>query len=75
MTITESGSELVLTAGPNYQQFPLTHWDGSIFTMVPTGENAPDGSVSEVSFDLSGDTASALTVEFWNQENLGTFRR
>ena len=75
VTITESGSELVLTAGPNYQQFPLTHWDGSIFTMVPTGENAPDGSVSEVSFDLSGDTASALTVEFWNQENLGTFRR
>jgi hypothetical protein len=43
--------------------------------MVPTGENAPDGSVSEVSFELSGDTASALTVEFWNQENLGTFRR
>jgi CubicO group peptidase (beta-lactamase class C family) len=75
VTITESGSELVLTAGPNYQQFPLTHWDGSIFTMVPTGENAPDGSVSEVSFELSGDTASALTVEFWNQENLGTFRR
>jgi hypothetical protein len=73
--VTESGSGLVLTAGPNNQQFPLTHWDGQTFTMVPTGENAPDGSISEVTFTVTGDTASAVTVEFWNHDGLGTFTR
>jgi CubicO group peptidase (beta-lactamase class C family) len=75
VTVTESGSGLVLTAGPNNQQFPLTHWDGQTFTMVPTGENAPDGSISEVTFTVTGDTASAVTVEFWNHDGLGTFTR
>ncbi len=75
VTVTESGGELVLTAGPNNQQFPLTHWDGQTFTMVPTGENAPDGSISEVTFTVTGDTASAVTVEFWNHDGLGTFTR
>jgi len=56
-------------------QFPLTHWDGQIFTMVPTGENAPDGSISKVTFTLTGDTASAVTVEFFDADQLGTFRR
>ena len=42
--VQASGGGLVLTAGPNHHQFPLTHWDGQTFTMVPTGENAPDGS-------------------------------
>ena len=46
----------MLTLGPDNQQFPLTHWDGQVFTMVPTGENAPDGSISAVTFDVSGDT-------------------
>ena len=75
VTVTESGGGLVLTAGPNNQQFPLTHWDGQTFTMVPTGENAPDGSISEVTFTVTGDSASAVTVEFWNHDELGTFTR
>lgn len=65
----------MLTAGPNNQQFPLTHRDDQTFTMVPTGENAPDGSISEVTFTVTGDTASAVTVEFWNHDELGTFTR
>jgi hypothetical protein len=56
-------------------QFPLTHWDGQIFTMAPTGENAPDGSISKVTFELTGDTATAVTVEFFDVNQLGTFRR
>jgi len=43
--------------------------------MVPTGENAPDGSISTVSFDVSGDTAKALTIEFFDHDKLGTFIR
>jgi CubicO group peptidase (beta-lactamase class C family) len=75
LTISESAGSLVLAIGPKNMQFPLTHWDGQIFTMVPTGENAPDGSISKVTFTLTGDTASAVTVEFFDADQLGTFRR
>lgn len=74
-TISEAGAGLVLALGPQGQQFPLTHWDGQVFTMVPTGENAPDGSISAVTFDVTGDTASAMTIEFYDKEGLGVFRR
>ncbi len=74
-TVSQSGTGLVLTLGPNGQQFPLTHWDGQVFTMVPTGENAPDGSISQVTFDVTGDTAAALTIEYYDKEGQGTFRR
>lgn len=65
----------MLTLGPDNQQFPLTHWDGQVFTMVPTGENAPDGSISAVTFETTGETASTMTIEFYNKEGLGVFRR
>jgi CubicO group peptidase (beta-lactamase class C family) len=74
-TITEVGGGLVLTVGPKNMQFPLTHRDGEVFTFVPTGENAPDGSISKVTFELTGDTASAVTVEFFDRDGLGTLRR
>ena len=74
-TVSESGGSLVLTLGPDNQQFPLTHWDGQVFTMVPTGENAPDGSISAVTFETTGETASTMTIEFYNKEGLGVFRR
>jgi len=74
-TVAESGGGLLLTLGPQNQQFPLTHWDGQVFTMVPTGENAPDGSISKVTFDATGETASAMTIEFYDTEGQGTFRR
>ena len=75
VTVSEAGGGLVLTIGPKSMPFPLTHWDGQVFTMVPTGENAPDGSISAVSFDVSGDTAKALTIEFFDHDELGTFTR
>ncbi|WP_395729835.1 serine hydrolase [Nakamurella sp.] len=78
-TVSEAGTGLVLTLGPDGQQFPLTHWDGQVFTMVPTGENAPEGSISAVTFEGAGSEgstpASAMTVEFYNKEGLGVFRR
>lgn len=74
-TVSESGGGLVLTLGPDSEQFPLTHWDGQVFTMVPTGENALDGSISAVTFEVSGETASTMTIEFYNKEGLGVFRR
>jgi CubicO group peptidase (beta-lactamase class C family) len=69
------GDGLVLAAGPQAMAFPLRHWSGTSFTLTPRGENAPDGSLSEVRF--RGDEAgiTGLTVEMWDKLGLGTFTR
>ncbi|MFO1143978.1 MAG: serine hydrolase [Amaricoccus sp.] len=73
--ITVDGVGLVLTAGPDRRAYPLAHWSGASFTMTPTGENAPDGTISEVRFTGPDDRRSAVTVEFWDSAGLGTFTR
>lgn len=83
ITVSESGGGLVLTAGPKQVQYQLTHWDGQTFTFNPVGnrgsepggENVDDGSISAVTFTVTGDTASSVTVEQWNKNGLGTFTR
>jgi len=74
-TVSQGGSALVLSLGPQGQQFPLTHWDGPVFTTVPTGENAPAGSISAVTFEITGDLASAMTVEYDDKHGQGRFSR
>nr|WP_240188908.1 serine hydrolase [Nakamurella flavida] len=83
-TVSEVDGGLVLTAGPRGDTFPLTHWDGSTFTLepvgdrkadTPAGENVADGSISQVTFTPAGDTAGSVTVEAWDKEGLGTFTR
>ena len=83
ITVAENGDGLTLTAGPKPVQYQLTHWDGNTFTFnpvgdrgsEPAGENVDDGSVSQVTFTVAGDTASSVTVEQWNKNGLGTFTR
>lgn len=83
-TISERDGALVLTAGPKNHTFTLTHWDGDTFTLEPVGDRSPtdpagenvdDGSISKVTFQRSGETATAVTVEAWDKAGLGTFRR
>jgi CubicO group peptidase (beta-lactamase class C family) len=66
---------LVMKAGPAGMSFGLRHWDGDTFVFEPRGENASEGSVSEVSFRVGDGRAEAVTVEFWNEAGLGTFAR
>jgi hypothetical protein len=61
--------KLTLAIGPR-ETLELTHWDGNVFTFVPTGENAPPGSISKATF--AGDE---LTLEFYDAEKMGTFAR
>lgn len=83
ITVSEAGGDLVLTAGPKEVQYVLTHWDGPTFTLNPVGnrgsepggENIDNGSISAVTFDVSGDTATSVTVEMWDKNGLGTFTR
>ena len=69
-TVEEAGGALMLSLGPDATSFELTHWDGDTFTFVPTGENAPDGSISQATF--SGDT---VTLEFFDKNGMGRFTK
>jgi hypothetical protein len=73
--IAVEGDGLVLRAGPAGMWWPLRHWSGDSFVFEPGGENADEGSRSEVAFRMGADGAEAVTIEFWNQEGLGTFTR
>ena len=68
------GEALVLTIGPARQAYRLRHWTGDRFAFDLQGENAAEGSRSEVSFDL-GASPAAMTVEYWDQNGLGSFTR
>ena len=68
-TIADANGKLTLALGPR-EKLDLTHWDGNVFTFVPTGENAPPGSVSKATFD--GDR---LILEFYDEDQMGTFTK
>ncbi|MEU2006962.1 serine hydrolase [Rhodococcus sp. NPDC019627] len=68
--VSEKDGQLILQLGPAGQTFPLEHWDGSIFTFRPSGENAPPGTVSEARF-----AGNSLILEYYNTDGQGTFVR
>lgn len=68
--VAERDGALTLSLGPRPQTYPLTHWDGDVFTFAPGDENAPPGSVSAARFD--GDS---LTLEYFDADGMGTFTR
>jgi CubicO group peptidase (beta-lactamase class C family) len=73
--IAEEDGALVLKAGPGAWRAALAPWSGDSFTFDPGGENAPEGTRSEVRFRVDGATARSVTVEFWDENGLGTFTR
>ncbi|MFD0364458.1 serine hydrolase [Nocardia sp. GCM10030253] len=70
VTVSDTGGTLVLAIGPAGQTYPLKHWDGDIFTFELSDENAPPGTISKASF-----TADTLTLEYFDEDGLGTFKR
>lgn len=69
-TVSVDGDALTVSLGPRPNQYPLRHWDGEVFTFSPASENAPPGSVSRATF--AGDR---LTLEYFDQDKMGTFTR
>ena len=67
-TITVTNGDLVMSLGPTPYRFPLTHWDGNVFSYLPIGENAL--GITAVIFDPEAQT---LTVENLNEHGLGKF--
>ncbi len=68
--ITERDGALQLALGPRGDTFALSHWDGDVFTFTLSGENAPPGTISKATF--AGNT---LTLEYYDDDKLGTFTR
>lgn len=74
-TVRVDDDRLIVELGPGGgYQVELSEWHGNTFAFVPTGENAPDGSLSSATFGGSG-AASTLTLEFFDAEKLGTWTR
>jgi CubicO group peptidase (beta-lactamase class C family) len=73
--VAVEGDGLVLKVGPAGMAWSLAHWSGDSFVFEPRGENANEGSRSEVSFRVGTGAAEAMTVEFWDRDGLGTFTR
>jgi CubicO group peptidase (beta-lactamase class C family) len=68
--ITQAGRGLQLSMGPRNDTFPLTHWDGDTFIFTLQNENAPPGTISKATF-----AGNELTLEYYDRNKLGTFKR
>lgn len=68
--------KLTVSLGPegNYA-LPLRHWDANVFSFVPTGENAPEGSLSSAAFGVGAGGSTTLRLEFFDSLGLGTWVR
>ena len=71
--VVSRSSELHVLIGPHPDDYPLTHWDGDLFALYPTGENAVGISAATFTPDLSGAHAASVTLEYYNKTGRGVF--
>ena len=74
--IRAEGDALTFVLGPEGAvELPLTVWGGDTFAVAPRNENAPDGSLSSVTFTLEEGRATGFTVQYLDGHGLGTWTR
>jgi len=74
--IVEVSGHLELKIGLLGRPYALTHWDGDRFSVNPSSENQPDGSLSSIAFKRAGEEpARELTIDYLNGNGLGLFVR
>lgn len=73
--VIEADDGLELQLGPRPIRLTLHHWDGDTFAVAPLGENQPQGSLSSVSFSVTGGKAQSLNVQYLDDNGLGLWRR
>jgi CubicO group peptidase (beta-lactamase class C family) len=71
--IVARNGKLHLLIGPNPNDYPLSHWDGDLFSFEPTGENAV--GITAATFHPGSTIATGVTLEYYNADGLGTFTR
>ena len=70
------GDALVVRLGPDGgYEFALEPWEGDTFAFVPTGENAPDGSLSSATFTIEPGGGASMRLDFFDTNQLGTWTR
>lgn len=74
-TVSSAGDTLLLKVGPDgARSYSLTHFDGDLFVTYPDAE-MPDRPAG-VSFVVGPDgKASAMTIDFLDDNHMGTLRR
>ena len=72
--IAARGKSLHLLIGPGPDDYPLQHWSGNVFAFYPTGENAV-GITAATFHPGSRSRAESVTLEYYNENGLGTFTR
>ena len=70
LTISLTSGSLVATLGAAPLRLPLAHWDGDTFTFTLDNENAAPGTISKATF-----AQDRVTLEYYDEEGLGTFVR
>lgn len=76
LIVTEVDGALIGALGPRSDYiFELTPWSGDTFAFIPTGENAPPGSLSSAIFDRTSDEVIEVTLDYFNSQGLGTWSR
>jgi len=69
-TVEENDGKLFLSLGPKPDSYELKHWDGDEFVFSFVSENSPPGSISAARF-----SGNALTLEYYDDDKIGTFTR
>ncbi|MEO7079086.1 MAG: serine hydrolase, partial [Rhodococcus sp. (in: high G+C Gram-positive bacteria)] len=69
-TVTDDNGTLTLAIGPKDTSYELKHWDGDTFTFDVRSENAPDGTVSQATFN-----GNTVTLEYFDGNGLGRFTK
>lgn len=75
VTVEAMNGSLAMAIGPRNQVFRLAHWNDNTFSYEPTGENAVGISAVSFTIEAGAVVATKLTIEFLNQNKLGTFVR
>ncbi|MGC1167054.1 MAG: serine hydrolase, partial [Solirubrobacterales bacterium] len=76
LRVVREGRRLAIALGPakRRQRFALRHWSGDTYSYEPRGENAVGISAVRFSGGNRG-RAGVVTVEYLDENGLGTFRR
>lgn len=76
LVVTADGDTLTGALGPEGgYTFGIEPWDGDTWSFVPTGENAPPGSLSSAGFSRDGGRVASVTLGYFDRWGLGTWVR
>jgi hypothetical protein len=74
-SIVQRNGHLAVVLGPKKFTFPLTHWNGNVFSIDPSEHDNEDVSALTFTVSRDGRRATKFVVEYLNGNTFGTFTR